>query len=484
VSPLDISSSPNQRWLAKEFASSLEQSHRSTRNDVHGYVEFAHHLGETEGPEPDPSFRAALRHRLLHELIEDELVPQYDELALRRDERTRRKGGSHCFERAPREPWIAAASTVLVVCGGAVGLSQDSSQALPGDVLYPVKRFFETGELALANSADGQARELMEQATERLDEARQLVNVHEIHAQHALPETLIDFNEATTEAGNLIVQQSRTNEIDPTVISEFQSFSTESRTVLDEIAQSVDGRAASLVDDARSTLDSFDELLATLEPVLDTSEDLPVSSEALNVLGLGGNDHAENVSETPLEASNTEAAGPIGSTVDDTVNDTLDDATSALTGSVSVVELSTSDTVSMAVATVHNTAKVVDRTVSNTLKTVDKTLQQTTEAVKETVRETTEAAQQAVQTATNTVQTATNTLQTATDTLDDTVATLQQATNTLQPATGGNIDQHQTAAPQQPAPQAQPAAPTLPDVADDTAKDVVGALNGVTSGVL
>jgi hypothetical protein len=171
VSPLDISSSRNQRWLAKEFASSLAQSHRSTRNDVHSYVEFAQHLSEIEGPEPDPSFRAALRHRLLHELIADELVPEHDELALRRDDRARRRGGSHCFERAPREPLIAAASTVLVVCGGAVGLSQDSSQALPGDVLYPVKPFFETGEVAL-------------------------------------PETIIDFNEATTEAGNLILQQS------------------------------------------------------------------------------------------------------------------------------------------------------------------------------------------------------------------------------------------------------------------------------------
>jgi hypothetical protein len=455
VSPLDISSSPNQRWLAKEFASSLEQSHRSTRNDVHGYVEFAHHLGETEGPEPDPSFTAALRHRLLHELIEDELVPQYDELALRRDERTRRKGGSHCFERAPREPWIAAASTVLVVCGGAVGLSQDSSQALPTDVLYPVKRFFEGGEMALADSASGQARELMEQATERLDEARQLVKVHEVHAQQALPETIVDFSEATTEAGNLIVQQSRADDIDPAVISEFHSFSTSSRILLDEIALSADAETASLIEDARSTLDSFDALLPEIAPVLDTAQDLPVSSTALNVSGLGGNAHADDVAESPLKASDADATGPIETAVP-SIDHTLDHATAALSGPVSVVDLSTSDTVSVAVATVHNTAKVVDRTVSNTLKTVDKTLRQTTETAQRAV-------QNASKVVDHTVRTATDTVRTATDTLDDTVATLQQ-----------------------PSPQshAHPKAPTLPDVANDTARDAVGALQSVTDSVL
>ncbi len=463
MSPLDFSSSPNQRWLAKEFASSLEQSHRSTRNDVHGYVEFARHLGEIEAPEPDPSFTAALRHRLLHELIEDELVPQYDELALRRDERTRRKGGSHCFERAPREPWIAAASTVLVVCGGAVGLNQDSSQALPGDVLYPVKRFFETGEMAMADSVDGQARELMEQAAARLDEARQLVEVHEIHAQQALPETIIDFNEATTEAGNLIVQQSRADEIDPAVISEFHSFSTESRILLDEIALSADGETASLIEDARSTLDSFDALLPEIAPVLDTVQDLPVSSAALNVSSLGGNAHADAVRESPLEASNAHAASPIETAVP-SIDHTLDDATAALSGPVSVVDLSTSDTVSVAVATVHNTAKVVDRTVSNTLTTVD-----------------------------HTVRTATDTVRTATDTLDDTVATLQQATDTLQQATdtlqqaaGDEADRQPSASPQPQSPQSHvhPKPPTLPEVASDTARDAVGTLQGVADSVL
>ncbi|HYJ69730.1 MAG TPA: DUF5667 domain-containing protein [Nocardioidaceae bacterium] len=428
MSPLDISSSPNQRRLAKEFASSLEQSHRSTRNDVHGYVEFAQHLSETEGPVPDPSFREALRHRLLHELIEDELVPQHDELALRRDERTRRKGGSHCFERAPREPWIAAASTVLVVCGGAVGLGQDSSQTLPGDVLYPVKRFFESGELALANSTDGQARELMDQATERLDEARELVQDNEIHSKQALPETIVDFNEATTDAGNLIVEQSRADAIDPAIVSEFRSFTVESRTALDEIAESADGKTASLIEDARSTLDSFDDLLPVLDPVLDTADETPIAAEALNVLGLGGSEHADHVNETPLEASSTDAAEAIDSTVssiDDTVNDTLADTTAALTGPVSVVELS-SGTVSMAVATVHNSVKAVDRAVSNTLKTVDKTLEQATAGVRETVHKTTEAAQQAVRDAAQVVDDSVQTA--ADDTVDDAVGALQGAT--------------------------------------------------------
>lgn len=309
MSPLDVSSSPNQRWLAKEFANSFEQNHRSIPHEVHAYVEFAKHLSETEGPEPDPAFRAALRHRLLHGLIEDQLVPESDQLAQRREGRARRGGGTHCFERAPREPWIAAASTVLMVCGGAIGIGHESSQAEPDDVLYPVKRLFESGEMALAGSPDGQARELMEQAGERLGEARELVRTDEIHAQQALPETIVDFNEATADAGDIVVEQSHTPSGDQVLVSEFQSFSSAARVVLDEIAASADQTTVALIDDARATLDSVDQQLPILDPALD---------------------------------------------------DTVDDAATTLRNTVSVVEFSTSDKVSMAVATVRTTAGVSD----------------------------------------------------------------------------------------------------------------------------
>jgi hypothetical protein len=168
--------------------------------------------------------------------------------------------------------------------------------------------------------------------------------------------------------------------------------------------------------------------LPALEPILDTTQDQTVSSEALSVSGFGGNEHARQVNETPLESSNTDDASPSETDVR-AIDHTLDDATAALTGPVSVVDLSTSDTVSVAVATVHNTATTVDRTVSDTLKTVDKTLQQ-----------------------------ATNTLQQVTGGEMD------------QPqANGGDVDERQSAAP-------HPQAPTLPDVANDTAREAVGTL--------
>jgi ElaB/YqjD/DUF883 family membrane-anchored ribosome-binding protein len=441
VSPLDISSSPNQRWLAKEFASSLEQSHRTTRQDVHGYVELAKHLGESPGPEPDPDFRAALRHRLLHELIEDELLPRQDELAVRRDDRVRRKGGSHCFERAPREPWIAAASTVLVVCGGAVGLGQDSSQALPSDVLYPVKRFFEAGEMAIASSPEGEARELMEQASERLDEARALVGSDEIHEQQALPATIVDFNEAVDDAGDIIVAQSQDDVLDPALISEFQAFSSTSRTVLDEIATTADPDTAALIDQARSMLDGFEELLPILDPVLSTTGQLPVASEALNVLA-GGHAQGGGSTETSIDSPSSDSVG-LGDDdrsdpaptirVEDAlapVADTVDNTTAALGNTVQVIELSASKHVSMAVATVNHT-------VENAVKAIDQTVQQTTEAVDQTLEQAAETVDQAVDETVSGVE----------DTVDQAAETLQQTTDTLsglQNATSGGLLSAQT----------------------------------------
>src|SRR5690606_7807981 len=142
---------------------------------------------------------------------------------------------------------IAAASTVLVVCGGALGLGHESSQALPTDSLYPVKRFFESGEMAVAGSPAEQARELMEQAAERLDEARQLVTTDEIHAQQALPATITDFNEATADAGELVLEMGRVAGHDAeaaALVADFHAFSTAAHTKLDEIADDADPETA------------------------------------------------------------------------------------------------------------------------------------------------------------------------------------------------------------------------------------------------
>jgi hypothetical protein len=442
VSPLDISSSPNQRWLAKEFANSIVQTHRSTRVDVHGYVEFAKHLAETEGPEPDPDFRAALRHRLLHELIEDELLPRQDELAMRRDQRGRRKGGSHCFERAPREPWIAAASTVLVVCGGAIGLGQDSSQALPGDALYPVKRFFESGEMAIAGSSSDQARELMEQASERLEEARQLVTMDDLHARQALPATIVDFNEAATEAGAVVIEhgQADGDDVAATLVSEFRAFSSTAHTMLDEIAADADDETAALIDDARSTLDGIEEQLPLLDQILGVAENTPVASDGIDLLGVGGQGDGSAVVESSID----EAAGgalPVAEEPDsnegavdevsDSVTGSLEGTTDTLQHTVSVVELATSDTVSMAVATVNKTARAVDQTVRQTLDTARETVERTAETVNRTVEQTVETAEQTVE---QTVQTVEQTAATLDQTVTQATESLQQTAGALQTA--------------------------------------------------
>jgi hypothetical protein len=499
VSSLDISSSPSQRWLAKEFASSLETSHRTIRTDVHGYVELARHLGESPGPEPDPDFRAALRHRLLHELIEDDLLPRSDELAVRRD-RVRRKGGSHCFERAPREPWIAAASTVLVVCGGAVGLGQDSSEALPGDVLYPVKRFFEAGEMALAGSADGEARELMEQATERLEEAQALAGDDEIHAQQALPATIVDFNEATSEAGSIIVEQAQADAVDPALLSDFESFSSASWTVLDELATVADPETVALIENARSTLDGFADLLPILDPVLAGTEDLPIAAATMNALDLSGDEHGDGSTGTPVDAPSSdsivpaaeddrpdapvinveETLGPITDTVTNPVEDTVENASATLGHTVQVIELSADKTVSVALATVHNTVKTVDQTVQQTAEAVDQTLDQAAETVDQTVQQATEAVDQTLDAVDETVQLTTDSLQQATGQATE---TLQQAADSLQQATGQATEtlQQATDSLQQATDsvdQTLQDAGALQDVADDTLSSLQNATSG------
>lgn len=71
--------------------------------------------------------------------------------------------------------WVSAALALLVVIGLGAGLA--SAQALPGDVLYPVKRGLESVQLALTFDSDAYVRLRDEQATRRRAEAQAILNL-------------------------------------------------------------------------------------------------------------------------------------------------------------------------------------------------------------------------------------------------------------------------------------------------------------------
>lgn len=138
-------------------------------------VRFAETLCESAVVEPSPEFRGALRERIMTEAA-TALVPMPGASRAAPSGPTRKS-------RSGRRR-IVALATALIASAGAVSLVASSASALPGDLLYPVKRTAESVEMNLHRSDSSRGAFQLAQATERLAEARQL------SAQNASP-TLI-----------------------------------------------------------------------------------------------------------------------------------------------------------------------------------------------------------------------------------------------------------------------------------------------------
>ncbi|TWF78105.1 hypothetical protein FHX44_114024 [Pseudonocardia hierapolitana] len=97
----------------------------------------------------------------------------------------------------------AAAAALLAIASGGVLVSSD---ALPGDTLYPVKRVAESAGLALAFDDASRARRHLEIAATRLSEVEQLArNSQTAPAPEVFTTAMDDFDTATSEGSQLLL---------------------------------------------------------------------------------------------------------------------------------------------------------------------------------------------------------------------------------------------------------------------------------------
>ena len=181
---------------------------------------------------PDPSFRLALRERLVAEVAE---LPVTAPEGVRPDGWPAGTGGDR---RPPRWRTAAATLTLAALVTGA-GAAAASNRALPGDSLYGLKRQIESVELALARTDLGRGRELLEQADARLTEAERLAAssaVREPETQQLLGATLDDMAGATTTgAEELLASYRETGDAEPLLL--LDRFATDQRERLADLMQ-------------------------------------------------------------------------------------------------------------------------------------------------------------------------------------------------------------------------------------------------------
>ncbi len=290
---------------------------------------------------PDPSFRLALRERLVAEAAEHPATAPSD---VRPDSLS--TGTTAGDRHQPRWRTAAATLTALALVTG-VGAAAASNRALPGDSLYGLKRQIESVELALARTDLGRGRELLEQADARLTEAERLAAssaVDQPATQQQLEATLDDMAAATTQgAQELLSSYRETGDPEPLLL--LDRFATEQRERLADLmallSPEMRARLAPLLDELARLEQQASALLgsATALTALEAARDSGDGWAVSRLLRTSSGSSAGDASGSDLTATAGELGSGGGTLADGSttgtgaVGDLVDDATDALTGS-------------------------------------------------------------------------------------------------------------------------------------------------------
>ena len=154
-------------------------------------------LRDLEPPAPRPDFTLALREQLMAAadtvlLPAPERAPDTARLALppRRTARDRR---------------IAAAVGAAAIIGASTSVAVAAQSALPGEMLYPVKRLIENAQTEAHLSEAGKGASLLSNAADRLAEVTELSRTSDLDEASTIADTLTAFSEQSLAASDLLL---------------------------------------------------------------------------------------------------------------------------------------------------------------------------------------------------------------------------------------------------------------------------------------
>ena len=233
------------RRRAEEFNSLVEASAPGAPRDarLEEFLAIVESFRTVPVPEPRPEFVASLRSELMS-AADTLLVPARDErLALP-------------ARNARRDRRLAAAIGSLAVVGAGTSMAVAAQGALPGEMLYPLKRAIENAETGVASGPDAKARTLLDSATTRLSELQALGREGELTDEGgAVSTNFTDFGtQADRAADFVLVDYAETGDRD--LVRQLRDFTGASMDTLQDL-------------EARVPASARDELLAAVEVVSD-----------------------------------------------------------------------------------------------------------------------------------------------------------------------------------------------------------------------
>jgi hypothetical protein len=207
--------------------------------------------------EARPQFVADLRERLML-AAETELVVPDSPAALdaRLTVRT---------QRTPRERRLAVALGGFAIVGATTSMAVAAQSALPGDVLYPLKRAIENAEAGFSVSDEAKGSTILANATGRLDEVDALTRDPDADAQ-TVSQTLEAFADQATEASELLIADYETTGSEDS-INDLRDFASDSIQTLAGLEALIPAAAETALLDAAKVLFQIDTAAADLCPV-------------------------------------------------------------------------------------------------------------------------------------------------------------------------------------------------------------------------
>lgn len=235
---------------AEEFAAAVDDDRTPRSDEVVTLLQLVASLRAVEPAAPRPEFTEDLRGRLMAE-AETTLKPDSAKLLLPARERGR------------RERRLVAAATAFVLVGGTTTVAAAAQSSLPGETLYPIKRGIERAEVGLSTSPEGRARDLLSQATHRLEEVQGLTDADPLEAESRIPATLEEFSASADEGAQLMFESFRQT-ADPETVTTVRAFAVESMSALKALSGSVPDDAQDELAEAAVLVRDLDEEASAL----------------------------------------------------------------------------------------------------------------------------------------------------------------------------------------------------------------------------
>jgi hypothetical protein len=107
--------------------------------------------------------------------------------------------------RTARDRWVAAAVGAVAVIGAGTSIAVAAQSALPGEMLYPVKRMLESAETGARLSDSGKGISMLSNAADRLAEVTALSRTSDLDESDTIASTLDTFSEQSLEASELLL---------------------------------------------------------------------------------------------------------------------------------------------------------------------------------------------------------------------------------------------------------------------------------------